>query len=82
MIGWPGEELDSEVLGLRLVVREDWLRLLNPATGRPCCPRRRSKPPALAEQTAVLAQQAAALSAAEAENERLRAEIARLRGPA
>jgi hypothetical protein len=28
----PGEELDSAELGLRLVVREGWLRLLNPAT--------------------------------------------------
>jgi Uma2 family endonuclease len=28
----PGEELDSSELGLRLVVREGWLRLLNPTT--------------------------------------------------
>ena len=29
----PGEELDSVELGLRLVVRDEWLRLLDPATG-------------------------------------------------
>ena len=63
----PDEELDSAELGLRLVVRDGWLRLLNPATG--------TLLPTTAEQEA-------ALSAAEDEIARLRAELARLKGDA
>lgn len=61
----PGEELDSLVLGLRLVVRDGWLRLFNPATN--------ALLPTQEEQDA-------ALTAQEAEIARLRAELARLRG--
>jgi Uma2 family endonuclease len=61
----PGEELDSPALGLRLVVRDGWLRLLDPAAG--------ALLPTLEEAEA-------ARVAAEAEIARLRAELARLRG--
>ncbi len=63
----PGEELDSLVLGLRLVVRDGWLRLFNPATSA-----------LLLTQE----EQDAALTVQEAEIAQLRAELARLRGEA
>jgi hypothetical protein len=62
-----GDELDSPALRLRLVVREGWLRLLDPAAG--------ALLPTLEEAEA-------ARVAAEAEIARLRAELARLRGEA
>src|SRR4051812_26441852 len=55
-----GDELDSIELGLRLIVREGWLRLLNPTTGAVL--------PTLEEEHE-------ARLAAEEENARLRAEI-------
>ena len=58
----PGDELDSPTLGLRLVVRDGWLRLLDPATGLLL--------PTLEESEA-------GRLAAEAEIARLRAELAR-----
>ncbi|HMA33749.1 MAG TPA: Uma2 family endonuclease [Chloroflexia bacterium] len=58
----PGNELDSPALGLRLVVRDGWLRLLDPTTGA-LLPTRE--------------EQQAALAAAEAEIARLRAELMR-----
>jgi hypothetical protein len=61
----PGEELDSQELGLRLVIRDGWLRLLDPTTNTVL--------PTLQEEHA-------ARAAAEAEVARLRAELARLRG--
>jgi Uma2 family endonuclease len=61
----PSDELDSPALGLRLVVRDGWLRLFDPATG--------ALLPTLEEAEA-------ARVAAEGEIARLRAELARLRG--
>ena len=63
----PGEELTSPALGLRLVVRDGWLRLLDPATGR---------------LLPTLDEVAVERAAAEAEITRLRAELARLRASA
>jgi len=61
----PGAELDSPALGLRFVVRDGWLRLLNPSTN--------TLLPTLEEAEAARLE-------AEAEITRLRAELARLRG--
>ncbi len=68
----PGEELDSTELGLRLVVRDDWLRLLNPATGTLL---RTSE-----ELDSALVEAQTALAEQEAEIARLQAELDRLRG--
>jgi Uma2 family endonuclease len=67
-----GAELESEVLGLHLVVHEGWLRLRDPATGA-------LVPIQTEGQEAYLRERAARL-AAEEEITRLRAELARLRG--
>ncbi len=74
--GVPGTELDSPALGLRLVVRDTWLRMYNPATGQLL--------PTLEEAEAVRdyersahEQERVARLAAEAEIARLRAELAR-----
>jgi len=64
-----GDDLLSAALGLRLVVRDGWLRLLNPVTG--------ALLPTLAEAEAALDQERAARLAAEGEIARLRAELAR-----
>ncbi len=64
-----GNELPSPALGLRLVMRDGWLRLLDAATGAPL--------PTLEEAEAAREQEHAARLAAEAEVARLRAELAR-----
>ena len=61
----PGEALESQELGLRLIIRDGWLRLLNPLTNTVL--------PTLQEEHD-------ARAVAEAEVARLRAELARLRG--
>ena len=88
-----GTELESEVLGLRLIVRDGWLRLLDPATGalvptqeEEHAARLREREGRLREQEARRVAEAARLReqetrrAVEEENVRLRAELARLRG--
>ena len=91
----PGEELDSVELGLRLVVHDGWLRLLDPATGE-LLPdwdeQRAARMEAEAARTqaeAARIQAEAARTQAEAEVSqrdqeiaRLQAELARLRGTA
>ena len=84
----PGDELESLELGLRLVVRDGWLRLLNPRTNT-LLPTDVEVDAALAESEAALAESEAALAARDAalverdaENARLRAELERLRGNA
>jgi Uma2 family endonuclease len=64
-----GEEFDSPAMGLRLLVRDGALRLLNPVTGLLL--------PTLDEADAALAEKEQALTEAEAEIARLRAELAR-----
>jgi Uma2 family endonuclease len=71
----PGEELDSAALGLRLLVRDGWLRLYNPAAGRLLATLEEAEAAQIASE-AGREQERAARLAAEAEVARLRAELA------
>jgi len=73
-----GDEFDSPALGLRLVVREDWLRLWNPATGT-LLPTPGEWRAALNASEAAHVVTEAALAASEAARLAEQAEIARLR---
>ncbi len=75
----PGEELDSTELGLRLVVRDEWLRLLNPATGTLLLTGEELEM-ALKDSEAARTQAEATVSERDQEIARLRAELDRLRG--
>ena len=90
----PGEEIDSPSLGLRLVVHDNMLRLLDPATGtllptledaqaalRQAEAARRKEEVARRKEEAARRKEEAARRAAEAEIARLRAELARRGAP-
>ncbi|MFQ6099614.1 MAG: hypothetical protein ACE5OS_00055 [Anaerolineae bacterium] len=73
------EPLVSQVLGLELQVEGETLRLIDPATGEKLLTPLEAQE-ALRRAEAKAAEEAEARRQAEAEAERLRAELARLRG--
>ena len=80
-----GAELDSQELGLRLIIQDGWLRLFDPITGvvLPTDEERKAalehERAARAAAEAQAAAERAARAVAEAQVERLQAELARLR---
>ncbi len=75
-----GDEFDSPALGLRLVVRDEWLRLWNPATDT-LLPTTGEWQATVTSQQTVINDQQAALDVAQAEIARLRAELAQQQAP-